>query len=78
MASLSLPNVRAGKNRVELCRTVWYTRWRHSLPDRDRFESQQLIRRPSREEGTSVIPREGGGVNDTLLPTRVTNENARN
>ena len=38
--------VSAEKNEVELCRTVRYTRraGRHSLSDRDRFESQRLTR----------------------------------
>ena len=32
------------RNGEKLCLTVWYIRRRHSLPDRDRFESQQLIK----------------------------------
>ena len=56
--STTSATVSAEKNGVKSCPelTVWYyNRRRHGLPVRDRFESQQLIRWPSREAGTSII-----------------------
>ena len=47
------------RNEVKLCLTVcqWYNRRRYGLPESDKFESQRLIRRPSRGTGTSIIQR---------------------
>ncbi len=46
------------RNGVELCLTVLYNRRRHGLPESDTFESQQLIRRQSREPRASIIQRD--------------------
>ena len=54
--------VSVGRNGVELCLTFLYHRRRHGLKESDTFESQQLIRRRSRESGASIIQRGIKGI----------------
>ena len=61
------------RNEVILCLTVLYNRRRRGLPESDRFEPQQLIRRQLREAGASIIQRVTKGA---WLPARVKNKNA--
>ena len=49
-------------NSIKLCLTVLYSGWGRGLLESDRSESQQLIRRQSKEAVSSIVQR---GIKDT-------------